>query len=71
MDSYQQEYRIKQEDGTWKTPKQICFVLPRESMWNNMFESATQSYLIAKEAEQSGNMTLIENWYMGERAVRQ
>ena len=69
MDSYEQEYRVKQDDGTWKTPKQVCFVFPREAMWDNTFESAVQSYLIAKDAEASGNMTLLENWYMSERAV--
>ena len=69
MDSYEQEYRIKQPDGTWKTPKQVCFVLPRESMWDNTFESAVKSYLTAKAAASKSNFQLIADWYMSERAV--
>jgi hypothetical protein len=68
MDTYETDYRVKKEDGTF-TPKIVTFVLPRECMYNNSFASGVESYLMAKEAEQSGNMTLLENWYMSERAI--
>lgn len=64
MSSYEQNYKLP--DGT--TPKAVCFILPREAMHNNTFESAVASYLMAKEAEAAGNMTKLEDWYMSERA---
>jgi hypothetical protein len=68
MDSYQQEYRIKQADGSMKSPKAVCFILPRESMWDNTFESSVKNYLSAKDASRGGNPIPLQDWIMSDRA---
>jgi|GEM_PF-1727573 len=74
-DSYEQEYRLPILDsagaptGRWRTPKQVCFIIPRESNHTNTFESGALSYLKAKEAQSTGNEIPLQDWYMSERAV--
>ena len=74
-DSYEQEYRIPildatgQPTGRWRTPRAVAFVLPRESNYQNTFESGALSYLKAKEAQAGGNDIPLQNWYLSERAI--
>ena len=69
-DTYQQNYKIPIPGTPRKrTPREVCFILPRESNYKNSFYSGALSYLKAKEAQAAGNDVKLEDWYMSERAV--
>jgi hypothetical protein len=69
-ESYDQDYRLPAAPGKLRIkPKQVCFIIPRESNVGNSFESGALSYLKAKEAQESGNEIPLQDWYMSERAV--
>lgn len=68
-ETYQQDYKITGTDGRKFSPKEVCFVLPREANCGNTFESSVMGYLVAKEAEKMGNRTPLADWYKSERAI--
>jgi hypothetical protein len=70
-DSYDQDYTLPpaRPGLPRRTPRQVCFILPREANIKNSFESGALSYLKAKEAQASGNEIPLQDWYMSERAV--
>lgn len=68
-ETYEQDYQITSSSGLKFSSKIVCFILPKESAWNNSFENSTLAFLKAKAAQQSGNLVPIADWYMSERAI--
>ncbi len=69
MDSYEQDYQIAGPNGEKVSPSEVCFILPKESARDNLFESGVKSYLTANESQAAGNLQKKIDWYLQERAV--
>lgn len=69
MDSYEQDYKITLENGEKVSPKEVCFILPKECALDNSFEDSAKAYLTAKYAHGNGNKIPLQDWYMAERAT--
>lgn len=68
-ETYVQEYRKREADGSWIQPREVTFTLPFESAWDNRFEKTVKNFLVAKEAKRAGNAVKLQDWFMAERAV--
>lgn len=69
MDSYEQDFRIRLDDGTWYVPPAVAFYLPFESARDNRFAKTVATYLTAKDAKRLGDDVPLRDWYLQERAV--